>query len=143
MEFCGSFGDRHPWKNNTNGGSGYTRQSLQDMDMRLIRALRLLNEKEACIGEKYDGDFLQSYVGDFGLDPAVGDPARGRMPCTAWHHPHSCKGTPGRGRGSAPLALTTAYYRFGTWVYVFRDRSSLFGLVWFLVLSFFSLRQDG
>ena len=66
--------------------------AMADLDMRLVRALRLLRSGEVEMGKHYDGDFLQSYVGDFGLDPAVGDPANGRIDCCAWHHPHTCTG---------------------------------------------------
>ena len=61
-----------------------------DMDMRLIRACRLLREGEATIGEPYAGDFMQSFCHDNGIDPSLGDPARGRMCCSHWHPPHTC-----------------------------------------------------
>eukprot|EP00040_Diaphanoeca_grandis_P014937 m.75895 g.75895 ORF g.75895 m.75895 type:complete len:443 (+) comp24836_c1_seq2:320-1648(+) len=64
--------------------------SMAQIDFRLINALRLVRNGEVTIGQKYNGDFLESYVEDRGLDRKIGDPVEGRMCCSGWHAPHTC-----------------------------------------------------
>eukprot|EP00039_Didymoeca_costata_P000357 m.45226 g.45226 ORF g.45226 m.45226 type:complete len:436 (-) comp10217_c0_seq2:122-1429(-) len=81
--------------------------SMSKTDQRLLRALRLMREEKAKIGEPFEGDFLQSYCQDNGQAREYGDPERGKMPCDrGFHYPLSCYGNASlRFRRAAQLTI--------------------------------------